>query len=41
MTAEEALNHEWLRDGANVQEALHAKKLNKINIESLRRFQHH
>lgn len=41
LTAEEALNHEWLRDAANVSDALQAKKLNKINIESLKKFQHH
>jgi calcium-dependent protein kinase len=39
-TADEALQHEWIRY-YNKSGSIHAQKLNKINIEALKKFQHH
>lgn len=39
LSAEEALNHPWIR--AYSKPGVQAKKLNKINIEALKKFQHH
>jgi calcium-dependent protein kinase len=40
LTAEEALQHEWIRTQTKASTIV-AKKLNKINIEALKKFQHH
>lgn len=45
LTAEESLKHEWIRN-YNIQTAfgptkITGQKLNKINVDSLKKFQHH
>jgi calcium-dependent protein kinase len=42
LTAEEALQHEWIRkQNQNKAGIMSGQRLNKINVESLKKFQHH